>query len=106
MGLFALLLLAFLAPLTVDSLTLTGQTVILNEIPYYVPAVPITTLPAIASIAAPGSLAPVTVVGNSDATINTSSSDLGSIIEVFKADDVWNEGFLEGKPISSRFNRL
>lgn len=99
MGLFVSLLLGLFAPLTAHSLTFTGQTVVLNKILYYVLARPTTTLPAITSIAPSGSLAPVTVVGDSDATINTSSSDLGSIIEFYKADNVWNEGLLEGKLI-------
>ena len=80
------------------SLISTGQTLLLNDIPYYVPANPFTTIPPLTSLHTlrfAGGLVPVTVVGVSAS--NSSSSTLESIINEFGMDDVWNEGFLEGE---------
>jgi len=80
-------------------LTSTGQTLLLNEIPYYVPATPFATVPMLSSLqtlSSAGGLKPVTVVRLSASNNNLSS--LESIIDGFgTGDDVWNEGFLEGK---------
>ena len=80
------------------SLTSTGQTLLLNDIPYYVPATPFTTISPLTSLntlySASG-LVPVTIVGVSAS--NSSLSNLESIINGFSVDDVWNEGFLEGE---------
>lgn len=80
------------------TLTSTGQTLLLNDIPYYVPATPFVTIPVLSSLKilpSAAGLVPVTVVQVS--TLNDSLSDLESIIEGFGVDDVWNEEFLEGK---------
>ena len=80
------------------SLTSTGQTLVLNDIPYYVPATPFATLPflkPLQSAAYAGGLAPVTVVRLSAS--NASLSGLEQAISGFGVDDVWNEGFVEGK---------
>lgn len=79
------------------SLESTGQTFVLNDIPYYVPATPFTTIPLLKpleSAASAGGLVPVTVleVSASNATL----SGLEQAIDGFSIDDVWNEGFLEG----------
>ena len=82
------------------SLTSTGQTLVLNDIPYYVPATPFTTIlpvPLLQSIASAGGLIPVTIVALSAG--NASLSGLEQTIDGFEVDDVWNEGFLEGKSV-------
>lgn len=76
------------------SFTSTGQTLVLNDIPYYVPATPFATLPflhPLQSIAFVDGLAPVTVV-----RLSASNASLEQAISGFGADDVWNEGFVEG----------
>lgn len=76
------------------SLTSTGQTLVLNDIPYYVPATPFATFPSLRplqSAAFTGGLAPVTVV-----RLSASNASLEQAISGFGADDVWNEGFVEG----------
>lgn len=83
------------------SLESTGQTFVLNDIPYYVPATPFTTIPLLKpleSAASAGGLVPVTVleVSASNATL----SGLEQAIDGFSIDDVWNEGFLEAILIS------
>lgn len=90
------LLTLFACP-TAGSLISTGQTLFLNEIPYYVPATPISTVSSLTSLQsanAAGGLVPITVVEIS--ATNSSSRALASIIDGFVTDDVWNEGFLEG----------
>ena len=80
------------------SLTSTGQTLLLNDIPYYVPATPFTILPfpnALKTLTSAGSLAPVTVVSVS--STNSSLGTLQTIVDEFGSDDVWNNGFLQGK---------
>ena len=75
----------------------TGQTLLLNDIPYYVPATPFVTVPSSASLKNFGSangLVPVTVVALPSS--NSKLSDVEAILSGFAADDVWNEGFLEG----------
>lgn len=75
----------------------TGQTVVLNDIPYYVPGTPFATIPFLKSLqstASAGGLVPVTVVRLSAS--NASLSGLERAIDDFEEDDVWNEGFLEG----------
>ena len=83
--------------LTWASLKSTGQTLVLNDIPYYVPSTPFTTIPFLKSLhglTSAGGLAPVTVVQL--AASNASLSGLEQAIDGFKVDDVWNEGFVEG----------
>lgn len=85
-----------LHPITA-SLLFTGQTLLLNDIPYYVPATPLITLPSFSSLtnfASADGLIPVTVVALP--TSNSSLSTLGAVVSGFGTDDVWNEGFLEG----------
>lgn len=97
-GSFAIILFLLFARLTAAVLTLTGQTLFLDGIPYYVPAAPITTvasLDALQLAGTAGGLVPITVVGI--AATNSSADAVGSIIAGFHADDVWNEGFLKGK---------
>ena len=82
------------------SLRSTGQTLILNDIPYYVPGTPFATIPFLKSLqgtASAGGLVPVTVVRLSAS--NASFSGLERVIGDFEEDDVWNEGFLEGTSI-------
>ena len=79
------------------SLMFTGQTLLLNDIPYYVPATPFVTVPSFGSLTNFGSangLVPVTVVALPSS--NSSLSTVEAILSGFGADDVWNEGFLEG----------
>ena len=79
------------------ALTYTGQTLILNDIPYYVPATPFVTIPSVdalkSSTSADG-LVPVTVVALPSS--NSNLNNLGAITKAFGTDDVWNEGFLDG----------
>ena len=81
----------------------TGQTLLLNDVPYYVPAKAFTTvsLPSTKSLNA---LIPVTVVGVS--LTNSSQGTLETIIDAFGADDVWNEAFLEGKSKRGRLMHI
>ena len=83
----------------VGSLQSTGQTLLLNDLPYYVPATPvaaISTLKSLKKLPSDNALVPVTVVDLSAS--NSSLSTLEAIIASFGVDDdVWNEGFLEGK---------
>ena len=79
------------------TLMFTGQTLLLNDIPYYVPATPFVTVPSFSSLTTFGSangLVPVTVVALPSS--NSSLSNVGAILSGFGADDVWNKGFLEG----------
>ena len=83
---------------TTAALTSTGQTLLLNGIDYYVPATPyikVSSLPILNSVASAAGLVPVTVVEVSAA--NSSQSSIEGIINGFGFDDVWNEGFLEGR---------
>ncbi|KAL9012695.1 MAG: hypothetical protein Q9173_002561 [Seirophora scorigena] len=86
----------YLQKIVALSLTSTGGTFMLGNVPYYVPAAPYTTISAqgFGRLRSVNGLAPVTVVSA------TAGSDtiggLGSIIRDFAADDVWNTGFLEG----------
>ena len=79
------------------SLMFTGQTLLLNDIPYYVPATPLIMVPSLSFLTnfdSADGLVPVTVVALPAS--NSSLSSLGAIVSGFGADDVWNEGFLEG----------
>ena len=81
-----------------SSLISTGQTLLLNDIPYYVPATPYTTVSLLTSLKAlstAGGLVPVTFVSVSAS--NTSLGTLENIINSYGTDDVWNDGFLEGE---------
>ncbi|KAK0507521.1 hypothetical protein JMJ35_010044 [Cladonia borealis] len=84
------------------SLMFTGQTLLLNDIPYYVPATPLITLPSssfLADFDSAEGLVPVTVVALP--TSNFSLSILEAVVSGFGVDDVWNEGFLEAILIQS-----
>ena len=79
------------------SLMFTGQTLLLNDIPYYVPATPFVTVPSfnfLTNFVCTNGLIPVTVVALPSS--NSSLSNVEPILSGFGADDVWNEGFLEG----------
>ena len=78
------------------SLESTGQTLVLNDIPYYVPATPVATVSIhepLKSAASAGGLVPVTVLVSAP---NANLSGLEQAIDGFCVDDVWNEAFLEG----------
>ena len=95
-----ILALSFLLSLihfTSTTLISTGQTVVIEDIPYYRPPTPYATVsltPTLNSATFSAGYLPVTVVGAS--ATNASSSTLGSLIGGFAFDDVWNEGFLQG----------
>lgn len=92
-----------LLKLGAGALTSTGQTLLLNDVAYYVPVSPIATVPMLGfvkALASAAGLVPVTVVGAS--TFNDSLNDIASIIEGFGVDDVWSEAFLEGKPFGKQ----
>lgn len=95
---FQLYLLILLPQAVAVSLASTGQTLMLADVPYYVPATPYTTVSArgLESLQSANGLAPVTVVSSS--SMKSSSGALGSIVGGFTTDDVWNTGFLEGTP--------
>lgn len=82
-----------------QSLKSTGGTLMLGDIPYYVPAAPFTIISAsgINRLQSVNSLTPVTVISIS--ARNSSTASLESIIGDFAADDVWNPDFLEGRLI-------
>ena len=95
---YALVFFLLIIRLTAAALTSTGQTLLLNGVPYYVPATPyikVSSLPSLKSVASAGGLVPVTIVGVSAA--NSSLSSIGGIIDGFGFDDVWNPGFLDGR---------
>ena len=82
-----------LSHVAVSSLTSLGQVVNVNSISYYVPAVPVAHIRAssIRGIHGAGALVPVTI-------LDTSSAAISSTIETYaQLDDVWNDGFLEGR---------
>ncbi|KAL8961000.1 MAG: hypothetical protein Q9193_002387 [Seirophora villosa] len=86
----------YLQTIVAQSLTSTGGTFMLGNLPYYVPATPYTTISAqgFPRLRGVNGLAPVTVVSATAGSDNIGS--LASIIRGFAADDVWNTGFLEG----------
>ena len=75
-------------------LTYTGQTLLLDDIPYYLPPLPYTAVNVLPSLSSEARFMPVTVIGAS--ATSASHSMIESIIDGFSTDDVWNEGFLEG----------
>ena len=79
------------------SLTSTGQTLMLGDIHYYLPATPVSEISTASTRKLQGvdGLVPVTVVTVSAG--NDSIGGLESILKKFAADDVWNTGFLEGE---------
>ncbi|KAL9576846.1 MAG: hypothetical protein Q9212_006769 [Teloschistes hypoglaucus] len=83
------------------TLTSTGGTLTLNEIPYYVPGTPYTTVStrAFQGLQSVDGLVPVTVVNL--AAGNDSLSNWKSVLGKFAADDVWNSGFLEAILVKS-----
>ena len=84
------------------SLSSTGSTLNLNDIPYYVPAIPFVTLPNLASISnvvSASGLTPVTVIGGSTANVSFTTNQ--QLTAAFGYDDVWNEGFLAAVLIQS-----
>ncbi|MCJ1405391.1 hypothetical protein MMC11_008619 [Xylographa trunciseda] len=93
-----LALLAIVSNICVAQLISTGMTVVLNDIPYYIPAGPVATIKLGATqlnagISAAG-LVPLTVVETTSLTF--SQSDLEAIIANYTAsDDVFQNGFLQ-----------
>ncbi|KAL8653536.1 MAG: hypothetical protein Q9226_003809 [Calogaya cf. arnoldii] len=79
------------------SLKSTGRTLMLGDIPYYVPATPYTTISvhALGRLQSINGLSPVTVLGavGNNATVGS----LSSILAEFTTDDVWNADFLQGR---------
>ncbi|KAL8695523.1 MAG: hypothetical protein Q9224_003393, partial [Gallowayella concinna] len=78
------------------SLTPTGATVMVGDLPYFIPAMPYTTTPAqgLGQLQNINVLSPVTVV--TVAAGNASIESLRSILGEFAKDDVWNTAFLKG----------
>ena len=77
----------------------TGSTVVLNGIPYYVPAKPVTTFSLrpeqLKSAAAVADLMPLTAIETSRLTFT--QKDLDETVANFTAkDDVFQPGFLQG----------
>ena len=99
------LLLSFVIYVGALSLTSTGGTVMLGDIPYYVPATPYTTIsaPGLGRLQSVNGLSPITVV--SATARNASVASLGSIVTDFAEDDVWNTGFLHGRCCFPAVNR-
>ena len=89
--LLALLCSPFHAQWSAAQLVSTGQTVVIRDIPYYVPAKPITTVSSggLRRLGTCGSLVPVTVINSSASIQSTIKGFAGS-------DDVWSEAFLDG----------
>ena len=90
-------LLLFTCSTAAASLILSGQTLDLDGISYYLPPEPFTVVSAfpVDGLYSAGGLVPVTVVGTSDMQIN--QDRLSTIIEEYgKLDDIWNPGFLTG----------
>ncbi|KAL8782943.1 MAG: hypothetical protein Q9213_004999 [Squamulea squamosa] len=83
------------------SLTSTGGTLMLGDIPYYIPATPYITIstPALDRLQGVNSLSPVTVINA--AAGNASVGSLASVVADFAQDDVWNAGFLQGILVQS-----
>lgn len=83
------------------SLVETGSTLYLGSVPYYIPTTPFITLNSLSlrqhydAKKSSGGLLPVTVVNvnNSEFGIR----ELSDVVNGFAEDDVWGEGFLDGK---------
>lgn len=87
-------------------LTSTGSTAALNGIPYYIPGTPYAMIPDFQShiLAGKGGgyggIVPVTVVEPTSALFTLAQLD--QAVETYgKEDDVWQEGFLSGKRLTS-----
>ncbi|KAI4095792.1 MAG: hypothetical protein LQ339_007155 [Xanthoria mediterranea] len=93
-----LALVRYVAALTLRS---TGGTLMLGDIPYYVPATPYTTVSvrALGRLQSVNGLSPVTVIGATAG--NASVGSLGSILAAFATDDVWNPYFLQGRNLAA-----
>ena len=82
------------------SFSSTGMTVVLNDVPYYIPPTAVTTLSLASSqlhsATSVAGLVPVTLV--TTPSLNFSQSDLEATLSTFAStDDVWSTGFLQGK---------
>lgn len=77
---------------TVPLITSSGQVVNVNNVPYYVPPTSVTRIHAgfAKGLSSAGELIPVTVVDGGSAGISQA-------VAKYASDDVWNEGFLEGR---------
>ena len=77
---------------SVAELMSTGQTIVLNDVPYYVPAESLATISVrrFGGLSSAGGLVPVTVT--------ESSTNLQATVRGYgEMDDVWSKGFLEGE---------
>ena len=93
-----LLLLSFNAPVSAQSFASTGLTVVLNNVPYYIPPYPAGRVSANASdlstLPSVNGFYPITVLADP-----ISANDFPALIENFSAvDDVFQSGFLQGIP--------
>lgn len=88
-----------LLDVAVSSLLLSGQVVSVNDIPYYVPATPLTYVntSVLQRLHGVGELIPATVIDRSPESIGSTIATYGQV------DDVWNQGFLEGRPLNISF---
>ena len=88
----ALLSLSLFATRSAAQLALTGQTLVLDNVPYYVPptAFATVTVQRLRGLPSAGELFPVTVVDTS-ANLQATVQGYGEV------DDVWSACFLEGK---------
>ena len=110
--LMLLVLLAAVSNIGVTQFISTGMTVVLNDIPYYIPAAPVATVHISPNQLNAGSsaagLVPLTVVETTSLTF--SQSDLETVISNYSAsDDVFQTGFLQGrylKPSSHIFHQV
>ena len=85
----------------------TGSTLMLNRVPYYIPADPVTTLrvspSVLKSLPSAADLIPLTVI--STPSLSFSQADLDAAVAIFSvADDVFQSSFVESKSFS--FNHI
>lgn len=103
-----LLLLSSFPCASAFSLVETGSTLYLDSIPYYIPATPFITLNSWSlrqhydAKKSSGGLLPVTVVNVKNSGFGV--KELSDVVSGFANDDVWGEGFLDGK--SRRINHV
>lgn len=77
------------------SFSLTGSTVLLNDVAYYVPPDVIATISVPKSISKKDGLTPITVVSPSGKGFTEQA--LSSLVATYKnGDDVFQDGFLQG----------
>ncbi|KAL8962351.1 MAG: hypothetical protein Q9183_005173 [Haloplaca sp. 2 TL-2023] len=96
--LFLWLLSHQLLSVAIATLTSTGQTLMLGDIPYYLPATPYATVSAsgFSALQYSSDLIPITVVKS-----NPTNGSLSSVVNTFASDDVWNTAFLDAVLLQS-----